>query len=247
MVLCVIFFFFSSRRRHTRWNCDWSSDVCSSDLARVHDLVEQDEDDTAEQAAHRQRVEVVLAHRFADEIEGERGEERAPAEGHQGRGDAGAGNPDERDERAERQRGCTDQPEDEGLGRHPRRQEVSEHQHRKGCYITTMSWTSPSRRSTLTPTSCSWRRSSRSTVASPTSKLWILSSSRDAGRRGRVRYTRRSSPSIVRPRQAWKRRNTDAADHAWGAHATGYVIGPSPGSCGKPQNSSGTRWRSKYF
>src|SRR3989338_2865730 len=25
-------FFFSSRRRHTRWNCDWSSDVCSSDL-----------------------------------------------------------------------------------------------------------------------------------------------------------------------------------------------------------------------
>src|SRR6266568_5447972 len=29
-MLC--FFFFSSRRRHTRWNCDWSSDVCSSDL-----------------------------------------------------------------------------------------------------------------------------------------------------------------------------------------------------------------------
>src|SRR6267143_4004495 len=29
------FFFFSSRRRHTRWNCDWSSDVCSSDLTRV--------------------------------------------------------------------------------------------------------------------------------------------------------------------------------------------------------------------
>src|SRR6266568_5286327 len=27
-------FFFSSRRRHTRWNCDWSSDVCSSDLNR---------------------------------------------------------------------------------------------------------------------------------------------------------------------------------------------------------------------
>src|SRR6266481_5785757 len=26
------FFFFSSRRRHTRWNCNWSSDVCSSDL-----------------------------------------------------------------------------------------------------------------------------------------------------------------------------------------------------------------------
>src|SRR2546430_2900421 len=28
------FFFFSSRRRHTRFDCDWSSDVCSSDLDR---------------------------------------------------------------------------------------------------------------------------------------------------------------------------------------------------------------------
>src|SRR5256886_7640594 len=28
----ICFFFFSSRRRHTRFDCDWSSDVCSSDL-----------------------------------------------------------------------------------------------------------------------------------------------------------------------------------------------------------------------
>src|SRR3972149_3419627 len=28
-------FFFSSRRRHTRFDCDWSSDVCSSDLVGV--------------------------------------------------------------------------------------------------------------------------------------------------------------------------------------------------------------------
>src|SRR2546430_6177510 len=28
----MCFFFFSSRRRHTRFDCDWSSDVCSSDL-----------------------------------------------------------------------------------------------------------------------------------------------------------------------------------------------------------------------
>src|SRR2546430_4655729 len=28
----VFYFFFSSRRRHTRFDCDWSSDVCSSDL-----------------------------------------------------------------------------------------------------------------------------------------------------------------------------------------------------------------------
>src|SRR5260221_9643250 len=36
LLLCFIhffvFFFFSSRRRHTRSLCDWSSDVCSSDL-----------------------------------------------------------------------------------------------------------------------------------------------------------------------------------------------------------------------
>src|SRR2546430_10568997 len=28
----LVVFFFSSRRRHTRFDCDWSSDVCSSDL-----------------------------------------------------------------------------------------------------------------------------------------------------------------------------------------------------------------------
>src|SRR2546422_7465547 len=31
-VVRLIFFFFSSRRRHTRCSRDWSSDVCSSDL-----------------------------------------------------------------------------------------------------------------------------------------------------------------------------------------------------------------------
>src|SRR5690606_12767533 len=30
---CLCYFFFSSRRRHTRFSRDWSSDVCSSDLA----------------------------------------------------------------------------------------------------------------------------------------------------------------------------------------------------------------------
>src|SRR5438034_4539306 len=30
------FFFFSSRRRHTRSLCDWSSDVCSSDLRTAY-------------------------------------------------------------------------------------------------------------------------------------------------------------------------------------------------------------------
>src|SRR5215208_4659015 len=31
----MILFFFSSRRRHTRWPRDWSSDVCSSDLLAI--------------------------------------------------------------------------------------------------------------------------------------------------------------------------------------------------------------------
>src|SRR3712207_8428504 len=34
MFLLYAFFFFSSRRRHTRYWRDWSSDVCSSDLER---------------------------------------------------------------------------------------------------------------------------------------------------------------------------------------------------------------------
>src|SRR3712207_9055666 len=32
---CLSVFFFSSRRRHTRYWRDWSSDVCSSDLDRI--------------------------------------------------------------------------------------------------------------------------------------------------------------------------------------------------------------------
>src|SRR5207247_6947563 len=43
-LLCVcirscafVFFFFSSRRRHTRSTRDWSSDVCSSDLSTAGD------------------------------------------------------------------------------------------------------------------------------------------------------------------------------------------------------------------
>src|SRR5439155_10450108 len=35
IILFILFFFFSSRRRHTRWPRDWSSDVCSSDLATI--------------------------------------------------------------------------------------------------------------------------------------------------------------------------------------------------------------------
>src|SRR5256886_5706611 len=33
-------FFFSSRRRHTIFDCDWSSDVCSSDLSWTYSLLD---------------------------------------------------------------------------------------------------------------------------------------------------------------------------------------------------------------
>src|SRR2546430_5948870 len=39
MVLEATFVFFSSRRRHTRFDCDWSSDVCSSDLRAPHHTI----------------------------------------------------------------------------------------------------------------------------------------------------------------------------------------------------------------
>src|SRR5437588_11563461 len=45
LLICFFFFFFffSSRRRHTRSLCDWSSDVCSSDLSSPqHSEVKED-------------------------------------------------------------------------------------------------------------------------------------------------------------------------------------------------------------
>src|SRR5256885_16469396 len=40
--MVFVFFFFSSRRRHTRLQGDWSSDVCSSDLAHRHGVIHRD-------------------------------------------------------------------------------------------------------------------------------------------------------------------------------------------------------------
>src|SRR6266581_7611418 len=48
----IVGFFFSSRRRHTRWTGDWSSDVCSSDLnCHLTDKVASDRIQVGEQLA----------------------------------------------------------------------------------------------------------------------------------------------------------------------------------------------------
>src|SRR2546430_11739467 len=41
LMICDVFFFFSSRRRHTRFDCDWSSDVCSSDLVECNPMLDE--------------------------------------------------------------------------------------------------------------------------------------------------------------------------------------------------------------
>src|SRR5437870_11895278 len=49
IIVSYIIFFFSSRRRHTSWPRDWSSDVCSSDLVTT--------------TSQRRRVVVVVTRR----------------------------------------------------------------------------------------------------------------------------------------------------------------------------------------
>src|SRR5690348_18148649 len=87
--LCVdlLFFFFSSRRRHTRWTGDWSSDVCSSDLDQVldaalrpifeHDARNLGLGDVAVQTVAAEEDAVAGAHVFDEEVGGDlRSEER---------------------------------------------------------------------------------------------------------------------------------------------------------------------------
>src|SRR2546426_7441758 len=72
-----VFFFFSSRRRHTRLQGDWSSDVCSSDLITA-DLVEAVKNSAADLAA--EAPDTYKLCRYADlrikVIEEKRSEER---------------------------------------------------------------------------------------------------------------------------------------------------------------------------
>src|SRR6266702_7311598 len=64
------FFFFSSRRRHTRWPRDWSSDVCSSDLRRDRRLVDEPEK-AAIVAAGLGRRPLRRSDDIADQVEGQ--------------------------------------------------------------------------------------------------------------------------------------------------------------------------------
>src|SRR5690625_7154895 len=58
MIKSILIFFFSSRRRHTRWPRDWSSDVCSSDLlaALIDVLGAQVHQDLGDVDLHRAHV-----------------------------------------------------------------------------------------------------------------------------------------------------------------------------------------------
>src|SRR5690625_3947739 len=54
-------FFFSSRRRHTRWPRDWSSDVCSSDLVFLEKKVEREALEVSKQQKHENLLRRELA------------------------------------------------------------------------------------------------------------------------------------------------------------------------------------------
>src|SRR3989454_6580562 len=65
-ISCFISFFFSSRRRHTRLQGDWSSDVCSSDLLlQVGGRFTGDQEQLIERLGLRRYVRSVP---FADEV-----------------------------------------------------------------------------------------------------------------------------------------------------------------------------------
>src|SRR6266571_6835133 len=77
--LFIFFFFFSSRRRHTRLTCDWSSDVCSSDLVpsqppgRGHLPLRSENDGFLLEAGHDATGEIgadMAPERIADQVVG---------------------------------------------------------------------------------------------------------------------------------------------------------------------------------
>src|SRR2546430_873702 len=77
-------FFFSSRRRHTRFDCDWSSDVCSSDLVHVG----RRQLDVAERRrAEGKLVELLVEERAPSQVQGRTAPHPGPKLGHPGVGE----------------------------------------------------------------------------------------------------------------------------------------------------------------
>src|SRR5258706_12748073 len=72
-----VFFFFSSRRRHTRLVSDWSSDVCSSDLGEGK---KREVDLSWREAEVGKRLEHALVHGIDDFVEADTEEARSKAE-----------------------------------------------------------------------------------------------------------------------------------------------------------------------
>src|SRR2546426_11880909 len=67
-----LFFFFSSRRRHTRLQGDWSSDVCSSDLGTFFDRLPHGDVDRLDHPRPRRAQLVLHFHRLDDHETGPR-------------------------------------------------------------------------------------------------------------------------------------------------------------------------------
>src|SRR5690606_40117328 len=84
------FFFFSSRRRHTRFSRDWSSDVCSSDL------------DIEEHEGDRDPAQAAVVHRIVGQIADVPGEQAGPEQPQQRRGSDPGQNPRVRDRKSTR-------------------------------------------------------------------------------------------------------------------------------------------------
>src|SRR2546430_7433425 len=63
------FFFFSSRRRHTRFDCDWSSDVCSSDLELRKRFAELELPEAAKKEVERELQRLERANRDSMEAQ----------------------------------------------------------------------------------------------------------------------------------------------------------------------------------
>src|SRR5215510_7081066 len=104
----------------------------------------------------------------------------------------------------------------------------------------------PVLRRTFTPTSpSSCLVSRRSTLASPTFRSRMLTCGRNCGKNGFENTSLRSGANTSSPRHACSKRNIAAEAHACGSQATGYNVCASPGLRGKPQNSSGSRCKSK--